>query len=131
MTTAQMIFAALVIGLALIGILLTFTRPLPSAANLDLPGDIARERHDAAAIQEGKCPDCGVASLLEGPSGGMSQNVACNSCLMEFNVHGAFGGRPLGVDRTGKMGMLRAAIFGIQPDEYQDIEDRLYREALS
>lgn len=75
---------------------------------------------DKRMIERGQCPDCGESDLLSGPSGGMSLNVGCNNCLMEFNVHHHFGG-VLGVDRTGKMSEGRAQVFGIQADEYQTI----------
>lgn len=75
---------------------------------------------DKRLIAEGLCPDCGRAELLGGPSGGMSQNIGCNHCLMEFNVHHHFGGI-LGVDRTGKMSESRAGTFGISPEEYREI----------
>lgn len=83
---------------------------------------------DKRMIADGTCPDCGKKELLGGPSGGMSQNIGCNSCLMEFNVHHPFGGI-LGVDRTGKMSEARAQVFGIQPDEYREIEAGLAGEA--
>ena len=31
------------------------------------------------------CPDCGSESFMEGPSGGMSQNVKCAGCGHWFN----------------------------------------------
>lgn len=76
---------------------------------------------DKRLMADGICPDCGKSELLSGPSGGMSMNVGCNSCLMEFNVHHHFNGI-LGVDRTGKMTPSRAGVFGISPEEYIEIE---------
>ena len=32
------------------------------------------------------CIDCGSVQLLEGPSGGMSQNVECAKCHHKFNL---------------------------------------------
>ena len=32
------------------------------------------------------CPDCGGESFMEGPSGGMSQNVKCGGCGHWFNL---------------------------------------------
>lgn len=90
-----------------------------------------QERRDCEAIRKGVCPDCGSAELLGGPSGGMSQNVLCNHCLSEFNVHSGFGTGAFRVDRNGRAGQARAAIFGIDANEFREIEDRLYREALS
>lgn len=76
--------------------------------------------NDVNSMSEGRCPDCGASELLAGPSGGMSQNVGCNNCLMEFNVHHGIGTGVFGVDRTGKMDMTRASVFGISPEEYAD-----------
>lgn len=77
---------------------------------------------DVEWINEAKCPDCHNQSLLSGPSGGMSMNVGCNSCLMEFNVHQGFGTGAFAVDRTGKMSVGRAQVFGIEPEEYASIQ---------
>lgn len=78
-------------------------------------GRTARERADINAMEKGICPDCGKSgTLCTGPSGGMSQNVACDSCHMEFNVHSSLGNGLLGVDRTGKLSPGRAkSAFGI------------------
>ena len=74
---------------------------------------------DIVAINNATCPDCRVkGQLLSGPSGGMSQNVGCNNCLMGFNVGFGFGTGAFMVDRTGKMDMARASVFGISPEEY-------------
>lgn len=81
--------------------------------------EIARNA-DTAAIEKGICPNCGDnGSLLAGPNGGMSQNIACGSCLEEFNVHFGFGTGALQVDRSGKMTAERARVFGITPQEYR------------
>jgi len=32
------------------------------------------------------CIDCGSTHLLEGPSGGMSQNISCAKCGHRFNM---------------------------------------------
>ncbi len=81
-----------------------------------------RER-DIERIKQSRCPDCGEKTLLEGPSGGMSMNIACNSCLSEFNVGFGFGTGPFMVDRSGKLTEQRAKVFGIQPDEYRRISN--------
>lgn len=83
-------------------------------------GRTSQEKADIAAMEKGVCPDCGESSLLAGPSGGMSQNVACNGCLHEFNVHKGFQGI-LGVDRSGRMTKERAHVFGISAEEYESI----------
>jgi hypothetical protein len=38
--------------------------------------------------ENGSCPDCGCENWVEGPRGGLSQNVACanSGCGAEFNV---------------------------------------------
>jgi len=55
--------------------------------------------HDSDKIlnimKEGNCcPDCGCTSIIEGPSGGMSQNIFCAECKHGFNMKGG-----IGVDR--------------------------------
>ena len=40
------------------------------------------------------CIDCGSTHLLEGPSGGMSQNIKCGNCGHKFNL-----GLPLFIER--------------------------------
>lgn len=82
---------------------------------------------DVLAINNGHCPECRKSeTLLAGPSGGMSQNVMCNNCLTEFNVHFGFGTGAFKVDRTGKATEGRALVFGIDRDEYRQIERELY-----
>jgi len=51
-----------------------------------------------SALQVGNriCPDCG-GELYEGPCGGLSINVQCQTCKHEFNDC-----LPLGVHRIGK-----------------------------
>lgn len=63
------------------------------------------------------CPDCHQSSLLAGPSGGMSQNVACESCYSEFNF-AMLDHPPLVMERMGKLCMARAQIYGIGPTEF-------------
>jgi hypothetical protein len=39
------------------------------------------------AISRGVCPDCkNDAALLDGPRGGVAQNIACMVCGAEFNI---------------------------------------------
>jgi hypothetical protein len=98
------------------------SRPKPTPLGLV---DLKRNA-DINAINNGICPDCGAnGTLLCGPSGGMSQNLACNSCLMEFNVHFGFGIGSIGVDRSGKLTDSRARLFGINANEYRIIEGTL------
>lgn len=84
-------------------------------------GAVEEKPHDAdcLAVSKGHCPSCRHDTMLQGPSGGMSMNIACETCLEEFNVHFGFGIGPFKVDRTGKMGAVRAAVFGITAEEYQ------------
>lgn len=90
--------------------------------------DIGR-RKDCDAVNQGKCPDCGAeGTLLQGPSGGMSQNIGCDACLMEFNIGFGFGTGAFVVDRTGKMGMSRASVFGISPEEYANNPNSEWRK---
>jgi hypothetical protein len=32
------------------------------------------------------CPDCGSTKFLEGPQGGLAQNVACAQCGSRYNL---------------------------------------------
>jgi len=53
---------------------------------------------DFETLKNGKCPDCGaIDSMLEGPRGGLSQNIICEKCNMRFNICG-----PFGVQRIGR-----------------------------
>lgn len=94
-----------------------FIKPRPPK-----PATVIHSRNKSIErINKGECPDCGTeGSLLQGPSGGMSVNVGCQACLHEFNVHMGFGTGAFGVDRSGKMSMSRAGVFGITADEYKD-----------
>ena len=80
---------------------------------------------DIAAINKATCPDCGSGHMLQGPSGGMAVNVACESCLMEFNVGIGFGTGAFMVKRSGKMDVGRARVFGITAEEYQANQNAL------
>lgn len=74
---------------------------------------------DCAAVNAGKCPDCGASgSLCEGPSGGMSQNTACDQCLMEFNIGFGFGTGAFIVDRTGRLTRERGRVFGFSDADF-------------
>lgn len=114
-------FVLIAIALAALGLLgwLSWERGVIGVEAISKSTEPSPDR-DKRMIADGTCPDCGKKELLGGPSGGMSQNIGCNYCLMEFNVHHHFGGI-LGVDRTGKMTESRAAVFGIQADEYREI----------
>ncbi len=46
---------------------------------------------ESKTLDKGECPDCGSKKFLEGPRGGFSVNVRCESCGAEFNLTpGAF-----------------------------------------
>lgn len=52
---------------------------------------------ETKAFRSGACPDCGARALLQGPSGGLSENVYCGNeerCGSRYNEMG-----PFGVDR--------------------------------
>lgn len=110
------IIVAIIVAIFTAGVIFVNTgKPKP---RLRQPADASRER-DVERMNKGKCPDCGCeGTLLQGPSGGMSINVGCDACLMEFNVHAGFGTGAFAVDRNGKMSAGRAAVFGISPEEY-------------
>jgi len=91
------------------------------------PPSWSQEQHDIELFKVNRCPDCSSDKLLAGPSGGMSQNAACNNCLMEYNVHFVPGHDVFKVDRIGKMEMGRARIFGIQAEEYSNIVEKLIK----
>jgi len=52
-----------------------------------------------------RCPDCGEAEFLEGPTGGISQNIKCanDACGSEFNM-AAVGGQLLFAERIRQDG---------------------------
>jgi len=56
---------------------------------------------EVAAIDKGKCPDCGSTDFYEGPHGGMNVNVECAECGARFNIMPGMKG-PLGKQRLRK-----------------------------
>jgi transcription elongation factor Elf1 len=42
-----------------------------------------------------KCPNCELDYLVEGPEGGMSQNIRCRTCGQGYNIS------PFGIDNIG------------------------------
>lgn len=52
-------------------------------------------------LNQNKCPDCGGSNFLDGPSGGMSQNIECANCGSDFNVTPSDGPPFLTVERIG------------------------------
>lgn len=111
-----LIIVAVIVTVIVAGVIFTKTGKPKSTPRQ--PADAARER-DVERINQGRCPECGCeGTLLNGPSGGMSINVGCDACLMEFNVHAGFGTGAFAVDRTGKMSQARARVFGIDAAEY-------------
>jgi hypothetical protein len=74
---------------------------------------------DLAWLNRNACPDCKVpASIVRGPRGGLSVNLACNQCGAEFNAalwDGAFvmGHRnsiPGSPDRARLLGAFRISL---------------------
>lgn len=56
---------------------------------------------EVAALDTGKCPDCGSERLLEGPHGGMKVNIMCSGCGAKFNVVPGLAGS-FGKERIGR-----------------------------
>lgn len=50
------------------------------------------------AFNRQHCPDCGSREFLDGPSGGMSQNIECAECHSRFNI-AVFSGTVLFAER--------------------------------
>ncbi len=55
---------------------------------------------EVAALDDGRCPDCGREKFLEGPHGGLSVNIKCAGCGAKFNIvprlAGSFGKERIG-----------------------------------
>lgn len=43
-------------------------------------------RTEEKSLKLGICPDCGSNKFLDGPCGGLCQNVKCANCGSEFNI---------------------------------------------
>lgn len=66
-------------------------------------------------IPETACFDCG-ATLLPGPRGGLSVNMACAACKQEFNV-AFWQGAAILVNRLGVLRSYRAAsVYGLKAE---------------
>lgn len=65
-----------------------------------------------------ECPDCGgpIERFLAGPSGGMSQNVLCNTCHHEYNIAN-LGGHLVMIDDLGIADEGRLRVYGVTGDE--------------
>lgn len=68
---------------------------------------LTEQEKDDRALAKRECPDCGSNKLLIGPCGGASMNVACETCLSEFNILNMFGNLRL-QSRMGKLTPERA-----------------------
>jgi hypothetical protein len=89
--------------MSLLDRLRTFFRPEPEMTDSD---------KDQKALAEHRCPDCGSIHLIGGPRGGAAQNVACATCLSEFNII-AF--HNILIKRMGKLSPERArTVYGIE-----------------
>ena len=49
-------------------------------------GDTVTKFEHEKFLAAGYCPDCESGIMYQGPSGGMSTNVACETCGSEFNL---------------------------------------------
>lgn len=56
------------------------------ALGIDPPKVVKTPEELWQVISTNLCPDCGGEGFLEGPSGGMSTNIACATCGHRFNV---------------------------------------------
>lgn len=91
--------------MSLLGRLAGFFRPEPQATEAD---------KDQAALSKStpECPDCGSIHLIAGPRGGAAQNIACATCLSEFNVIAI---HMILIQRMGKLTPERALwVYGIE-----------------
>jgi hypothetical protein len=91
--------------MSILGRISSFFRPEPQ---------MSQSEKDQAALSKTppECPDCGSTHLISGPRGGAAQNVACATCLSEFNVI-AF--HMIIIDRMGKLTPERAlSVYGIE-----------------
>lgn len=64
-----------------------------------------------------KCPDCGgpLTKFFSGPSGGMSTNVLCSSCLSELNIMPLSETSFMLIGHNGKVSAGRAkSAFGVE-----------------
>jgi hypothetical protein len=115
-------------GAAIVGIRVWVIWPRHSGGKIKPAGTITvapadkaelRRIRDCAEINAGRCPDCGAkGSLCEGPSGGMSQDIACDQCLMEFCVGFAPGAGAFTLQRNGKLTRSRGQLFGFTDADF-------------
>jgi hypothetical protein len=61
------------------------------------------------------CPDCQGTAFLEGPSGGMSTNVRCDTCGSEFNIT-----LPYFAERISEPGQGRRWPYGLADDTLEE-----------
>lgn len=54
-------------------------------------------KYEDKIISSGKCPNCKISPLYEGPSGGLSQNIRCYTCGQGYNIS-PFGIENIGID---------------------------------
>jgi hypothetical protein len=91
------------------------------------PAELTQEQRDSAALMENKCPDCGARDLWDGPRGGAARNIACGSCLSEFNI--LMSVPPYLIERMGMLSVSRGATvygFKIEDDAPWPNEDPRY-----
>jgi len=59
--------------------------------------------------EHNNCPDCQGTMFLAGPSGGLSQNVLCETCHSEYNMS------PVFIERISLPKKGRLHIYGLAP----------------
>ena len=62
---------------------------------------LTAERRDFTLLNQNICPDCSGTNWLNGPRGGDSRNIECETCGSDFNIYPDCGPPYLCVDRIG------------------------------
>jgi len=85
---------------------------------------------------EKKCPRCSNENLLDGPRGGLSQNVLCPKCMSEWN-YGPFGYEEISPARTSLYKNVSIKLdqkicpVGCKPEEISPARTYQYRVVSS
>lgn len=85
------------------------------------PSPPTQEELDKQALDRRQCPDCGTGQLLLGPRGGAAANVACPSCLSEFNILIGPDNDLHMLKRMEKLSFDRAKLYGITAEQWTRI----------
>lgn len=91
---------------------------------MTMPLRTLTEKEHTSLIR-GLCPECGSTMLCGGPVGGLSQNVLCGYCRVEFN-HGPLHSELLGPCEPER----QKEIYHIDADKYPAKNFALARHAL-